>query len=90
MYLSQQRENVRRANASMLEAVPTNQKHSAGVHLSAAQDRWRIRRDDGLKGLLLSEHVLSTVPPVADFSRDPVRVFTDPHRHLSLPHVRKQ
>jgi len=31
------------------------------------------RRDDGLEGLLLSEHVLSTVPPVADFSRDPVR-----------------
>jgi len=30
-------------------------------------------RDDGVQGLLLSDHVLSTVPPVADFSRDPVR-----------------
>ena len=42
------------------------------------------RRDDGLQGLLLSEHVLTTVPPVADFSRDPVRDTTShrPAHHI--------
>ena len=32
-----------------------------------------IPRDEALQSLLLSGHVLSTVPPVADFNRDPVR-----------------
>ena len=30
-------------------------------------------REEALQTLLLSSHVLSTIPPVADFNRDPVR-----------------